>query len=197
MLPPPTMMASSRSRSSSSVGELARRIARPPAASMVSSDADEASASPDILSTTRRLRCTAPSPLPGCIGRARRPRRPQPPTTTWAKRTTSAEPRSPAMVCFSSLAYDCSSRHTLFEPPVHAALDDLRERLLGLALVAGDRLDRRPLGGDLGLGGTSSRRRYSGRAKATCTAMSCARSTLPPRSSTRTALTPRPAWMWR
>ena len=45
--------------------------------------------------------------------------------------------------------------------------------------------------------GTSSRRRYEGRAKATCTAMSWARLSSAPRISTSTAFTPRPACMWR
>src|SRR5665213_1147862 len=53
MLPPPTTMASSRSSSSRAVAiSSARRSTT--AASIVSSEADEARASPDILSTRRR-----------------------------------------------------------------------------------------------------------------------------------------------
>src|SRR5580693_5045543 len=55
MLPPPTTMASSRSSSArATLISRAKRSTTPP--SMVSSDADDARASPDILRTTRRLR---------------------------------------------------------------------------------------------------------------------------------------------
>ncbi len=87
MLPPPTITASSRS-SSARARAISAAIRSTTEASMVSSEADEAKASPDIFKTMRRRSPT---------------RVPQSPMTTWANRVTSAEPSSEAMVCFSSL----------------------------------------------------------------------------------------------
>ena len=103
MLPPPTTMASSRLRSSAWAVAISPARRSTTAASMVSSDADEANASPDIFSTSRR-RCTfAPPPNAAGSLAAGVPVGSQP-TTTWAKRTISALPIRSAMERLSSLA---------------------------------------------------------------------------------------------
>ena len=86
MFPPPTMTASSMS-SSDRVSAISRASCSTAAASMVSSDADEASASPDSFRMMRGLSPTVT----------------QSPTTTWANSVTLASPSSLPMVCFSSL----------------------------------------------------------------------------------------------
>src|SRR5579884_3002321 len=123
-------------------------------------------------------------------------RGPQPPTTTCANRTISALPTKSAMLRFSSLAYACSSStrslyHPFMRPSMIFAsaasgLPSLRAMVSTVARSA-----------TTSSSGTSSRRRFVGRAKAMCTATSWASSSLPPRISTSTALTPRPDWTWR
>ena len=89
MLPPPTTTASSRSPPSMA-WVISPAMRSTVAASMVSSEAAEARASPDILRTIRRgcshLRLDAQEPM-----------------TTCAKATIRADPSMPAIDCFSSL----------------------------------------------------------------------------------------------
>src|SRR5579875_1429342 len=150
MLPPPTITASSRSNSSrTSTISPASRSTTP--ASIVSSEAGEARASPDILSTTRR-RLPAGSTDPNL-------------------------PASPVVMGSASTAhFDLGEAHDLGtaqqvadrtllvlhvgllqeaalpEPPVEPAFDDLGEGSFGFALVARHPLERGALGRDLGVG---------------------------------------------
>ena len=50
--------------------------------------------------------------------------------------------------CLSSFAYGLVEQRDVFEEALDATVDDLLDRLLGLALVASDRLERGALGGD-------------------------------------------------
>src|SRR5580698_6486481 len=127
MLPPPTTMASSRSSSARATAiSRANRSTTPP--SMVSSDADEASASPDILRTTRRLRrtCSAPGTSVVIDATASLP-------ATSAADNDLGEPhdlRAPDEVgdgAFLVLGVGLLEQTAFLEPPVHPALDDLRE----------------------------------------------------------------------
>src|ERR1700688_73300 len=163
MLPPPTTMASSRSSSTrSEVISRAKRSTTPP--SIVSSDAEQARASPDILRTIRR-RCNTRSVTAASLAGAL--------SVTAASVVTGATVSLPVA---SAADNDLGEPHDLgapdevgdrallvlgvclleqaplFEPPVHPALDDLGEGRLGLALVPGDLLHGGPLGVDLVLG---------------------------------------------
>ncbi len=91
---------------------------------------------------SRHFQDDAP-PVPHCVA-------PQSPMTTSANRVTTAEPSSLAIVCFSVFDVRLVDQHTILVPAVEATLDDLGQRRIGLALVAGDLLDRGPLGVDLG-----------------------------------------------
>src|SRR5579875_2429124 len=183
MLPPPIMTASS-TPSSAWESAISFAMRRTVAASIVSSLAELASASPDSLSTARRQRGWRRSPEAGA-GTATSASRAQAPTTTCAKRRTSAGPRSCAIVRFSSFAYGCSSRtrslnHPLRRPSMifgscASGFPSLRAMAVMVSRSAATASS-----------GTSSRRRYSGRAKAMCTATSCASSALPPASSEAT-----------
>ena len=94
-------------------------------------------ASPDGLKTIRRHR--GPSVTVGAHDQ---------PISTWAKSTIRASPSSWPTDCLSSLAYGWSSRATFLKKPPRRPSTILGMSLLGLALVAGDRLERGPLGVD-------------------------------------------------
>ena len=85
----------------------------------------------------------------------------------------------------------------LLVPALQAALDDLVQRgARGLPSLRRDLL-RGAANSAICSAGTSSRRMYSGRAKAMWTAMSWASTSSAPEISTSTAFTPRPVCRWR
>src|SRR5580704_3663582 len=134
MLPPPTTTASSRPPASMAWA-ISLAIRSTVAVSMVSSDAAEAKASPDILRTMRRESPTSlsASGADDDLGEGHDARR--------------AEHAGDGLLLVADIGL--VEQHALFVPAVHASLDDLLERCLGLALVARDRLERGALGRDL------------------------------------------------
>src|SRR5579872_83686 len=142
MLPPPTTTAISTPNSSQAAA-ISRASLATVAASMVSSEAALASASPESLSTTLCQRgfsdsVMVPTPLPSSapgsgaddhLGEAREFR--------------AAEQVGDGALLVADVGL--LEQHLLLEPPVQPPLDDLRERRLGFLLVPCDRL------GDLAL----------------------------------------------
>src|SRR5579872_4631723 len=132
MLPPPITMASSNSSSARALA-ISRANRSTTAPSMVSSDAEDANASPDILRTTRRRAGGASAPD-----------------------NDLCEPHDLRVAddiadrALLVLGERLLEQATLFEPAVHASLDDLRHGGLGLPLVARDLLHGGALGFDLG-----------------------------------------------
>src|ERR1700722_795866 len=129
ILPPPTTTASS-SPPPSIARPISLAIRSTVAASMVSSDAAEANASPDILRTMRRGSPTILS-ASGADDDLREGHD--------ARRTEHARDGLLLVTDVGLVEEDA-----LLEPTVHSAVDDLVERGLRLALVARDGLERRP-----------------------------------------------------
>src|SRR6516165_7371880 len=137
MLPPPTTTANCRPPASMACAiSLAMRSTV--AASMVSSDAAEARASPDILRTMRRGSPTIPS-ASGADDDLRE-----------RHDAGRAEHGRDALLLVAHVAL--IQQHALLEPAVHTPVDDLLQSGLRLSLVARDRLESGALGSHLALG---------------------------------------------
>src|SRR5579872_62769 len=146
MLPPPTTMASSMS-SSARARVISRAKRSTTLASMVSSDADEASASPDILRTSRRRRSASGAAEMSAtavdLGST--------PALSVADNDLREAHDLRALYDFGDRAFFVPGvrlveEHPLLEPAVHATLHDLGQRRFRLALVARDPLDSGALG---------------------------------------------------
>src|ERR1700676_1218570 len=135
MLPPPTITASSRSRCSR-VWAMSTASCSTTAASMVSSDADEARAPPDIFRTMRRRSPTVDSAADHDLGEPRHRGR--------------TEERGDGLLLV--LHVRLVEEYPLLVPAPEAPLHDLGQGGVRLPLVAGDLLDGLPLRGHLGLG---------------------------------------------
>src|SRR5579883_259159 len=145
MLPPPMTMASS-TPSSARAWAISEAMRSTTAASMVSSEAADARASPDILSTTRRQRG-----WPGLVaGKALSA--PTPPSAPHRHLGEAGDPRRPQPLgdrLLLVLHPGLLQQAALLEPAVEPALHDLGQGGLRLSLVAAERLQRGPLGLDL------------------------------------------------
>src|SRR5271169_2009618 len=136
MLPPPTTTASS-SPPRSMAWAISRARKSTVVASIVSSLAAEARASPESLRTTRRTEL-APDHHLGVSHDGGR----------------TEELRDGLLVV---LREGLIEQDALLEPAVEPAFDDLGQRRLGLALVARDLLDGDAFGGNVGLGHVRAR----------------------------------------
>ncbi len=152
MLPPPTTTASSSPPRSMALAISEARKSTVEA-SIVSSLAAEARASPDSFRTTRRTRA-------------------YPPMTTWANAVIVRAAQELGDGLLLVLDVVLLDQHAVLEPAVDSSLDDLGQRRFGLALVARDLFDRGALGVDLGLRARPRESGTSGLVKATCTAIS-------------------------
>ena len=191
MLPPPTMTASWRSSSAGlgrSRGRAARRRRRRSSRRRPTTRAPRRTSSARPVGgspTDRCLRLVAPLSRRSTLRSRSRPERTGRPRPSRAcRRSTASRPwRS-----------DWSSRTRSLNQPFSRPSTIFARAASGLPSLPADRLDRRPLGGDLVLRHVLPAE-VAGRAKAMWTAMSWASSSVPPRSTTSTALTPRPACM--
>src|ERR1022692_1180603 len=127
MLPPPTITASSRSKAAQ-VCAISWASRSTTVASMVSSDAEEASASPDIFKTMRRRSPTVASVADDDLGELRHRGRTQ-------------ERGDGLLLVFH---VGLVEEDPLLVPATQSALHDLGQCGVGLALVAGDLLPRPP-----------------------------------------------------
>src|SRR3954447_22737492 len=138
MLPPPTTtaMSTSRSRRTSTISCASWRTMSPsmPWPSL------PANASPESLRTTRRHRAPPTVDRPSAADR----------DLGEAHDLRAAEEVGDRLLLVLHVVL--LEEHALLEPAGEATVDDLAERGLGLALGAGDVLERRPLLGHLGLG---------------------------------------------
>src|SRR5580704_6848374 len=119
MLPPPTITASSRSKAAQ-VWAISRASRSTTVASMVSSDAEEANASPDIFKTMRRRSPTVASGADDDLGELRHRGR------------TQEFGDGLLLILHIGLV----EQNPLLVPAAQSALHDLRQCRFGLALVA-------------------------------------------------------------
>src|ERR1019366_8274367 len=125
MFPPPTITANSRSNSDR-VWAISKARRSTTGASMVSSEAEEASASPDIFNTMRRRSPTVASVADDDLGELRHRGR--------------AEELGDGLLLI--LHIRLIEEHPLLVPATQPAFHDLGQRSIGFAFVTGNLLDR-------------------------------------------------------